>query len=146
MSKETNTVTFEVKGLGHFTAYKEEPVEPFWMDRRREIAKILGGRDELIKLERLHGQYAESKDMNDRDLATAAFLEIKRASMFVELKTVLIKTPDNFEVDSLSTEEYDKLWMALEAARGKFRSRDTGKSEADTGTSETGTRKRADTK
>jgi len=121
MAKDSNTVKFEVEGIGSFTAIKEEKVETFFLDSRKELSKMLGGRDELIKLERLYNRYADSRDNNDRDIATAAFLEIKRARMYLDMKNILKDTPEGFELDKLTIDEFDKLWMALEAARGNFR-------------------------
>lgn len=148
MSKkqDTNTVTFDVEGLGKFTAYKEEPVEAFFMDRRKELAKVVGGRDELIKIERLYNKYADSKDESDQEIATAAFIEIKRATMYVEMKRIFKETPKDFDLDKLNVTDYDKLWMALEAARGKFRFRDSGKPQGTTQTDTDGAGAEADTK
>ena len=131
MAKDSNVVKFEVDGIGTFTAIKEEKVETFFLDSRKELSKILGGRDELIKLERMYNRYADSKDTNDRDIATAAFLEIKRARMYLDMKTILKDTPEGFDLDKLSIDEFDKLWMALEAARGNFRFSDKGTGEGD---------------
>ena len=119
--KDQNIIEFEVEGLGKFKAFKEVPAKTFFFDRRNELAKLLGGRVDLVRMESTMRLYANSTDPLEKKIADDLAYEMMRANGFLEIKNLLVQVPKGFNLDSVSGEEFDKLWVALESARGTFR-------------------------
>ncbi len=120
MAESDNIVAFDVKGLGSFTAYKEAPAKMFFLDRRVEIAKILGGRIELVKLETQMRTLRDSNDPADQEMAQALGMEVLRANAVVDMKALLVSAPKGFAIGKLTPREFDDLWAAMEAALKPF--------------------------
>jgi hypothetical protein len=130
-----NIVEFEVPGVGRFKALKEPEADSFFMDRRTEIAKILGGRTELIKMEALAREYEKSTNSVEKEIFYGVQIELKRASMCIDVKTFITETPKGFSFEDTfaSADKFDALWLALETARRPFQQKISDAPEGTTG-------------
>jgi hypothetical protein len=127
---DDNVVKFSVEGLGSFEAYKEPPYKAILFQRRRALAEKLGGMIELIKIENDLRIYKDSTNENERRYADSLALELFALEGYIDLKTLICKTPEKFELDTLSEPDYGKLLLAFQKARGFFR--ETGGGEGAT--------------
>ena len=117
---EKNVVKFSVEGLGDFTAYKEAPATTYLQDKRTELAKLVGGKVELIKMETAIRVYRDSTDVYEREVADATAYELIQANHILQLKGILLRVPKDFNLSALSFIHLDELWMAYEVAIGNF--------------------------
>ncbi len=120
-----NQVEFEVKGLGKFTAFKEMPAASLFYEREKEIARFLGGFQELAKLQAIIRTHRDSADPYERNLAETAAVHLMRSEEYYTLKASLIDQPKGFSLDKLSVEQFDALTAEFAKARGFFRTGDS---------------------
>ena len=125
----SNVVTFNVEGLGDFEAYKEAPMKAILFQRRQQLAKLVGGMTELIEMECRIQKHQSSADEGDRKIADALALELMGLDGYIDMKLLIKKAPEKFDLDRLSNDEYGKLFVAFQQARGFFRNADGGKSK-----------------
>ena len=118
--RKDNITEFDVEGLGHFKICKEAPVPTFFLDRRNEAAKLLGGLSTLIGLESEAEVRGASNDPIEKEKEKSLLWEINRAFFRVDWKQLLIESPKGFSLESLSAEEFNAVWLALERARRTF--------------------------
>jgi hypothetical protein len=128
-----NMLEFSVEGIGTFKVLKEPLARTLFFDRRAELAKLLGGRTELVRIESTVQQYAGSTDPLEKRIADGLAFELFRANAFLDLKNSLVESPRGFNIDTLKTEEFDAIWNALEVARGSFRKEDGRETEGTVG-------------
>ena len=121
MQNSQNVVEFEIPGIGSFKAFKEPPVAAFFFDRRTELAKLLGGRTELAKLESIVRLWRNSTDPLEKEMAFSASLEIFRADAILVMRECVVETPKGFSLSAMSSDQFDALYAALEKARHPFR-------------------------
>jgi hypothetical protein len=117
---KNNEITFEVAGTGKFTAYKDFPQKMFFMDKRKEIAKILGGRKTLLELEATAEAYADSDDPVEKKTVEMISWEIMRASKYFDCQLLITEYPKGFSWDECSSTDFMNIWLALDGARGLF--------------------------
>ena len=122
---DSNNVEFTVEGIGDFVSYKEIPAKAFFMDRRTELAKVLGGRTELVKMEAMFSMYAKSSDPAEKEIAETILFDINRAEIYLDLKGLIIKAPKGFVIEGLTSNQMIALWEALEASRKPFQTPDS---------------------
>ena len=120
---DTNTFEFSVEGIGTFQAYKEAPLSTFLstMNNRAELAKLCGGQVELAKIEATIGQLSGSSDPMEKDIAYRLTLDMMRAKSFLEMKSLIFELPKGIFIDSLTDEQFNKVYEAFESRRGSFR-------------------------
>jgi hypothetical protein len=121
MQNSQNVVEFEIPEIGSFKAYKEPPVAAFFFDRRTELAKLLGGRTELNKLESTVRLWRNSNDPLEKEIAFSASLEIIRADGILTMRECITDVPKGFSLSTMSSDQFDLLYAALEKARHPFR-------------------------
>lgn len=119
-----SVVEFDVPGIGAFKAFKEPPIATFFFDRRTELAKLLGGRTELAKLESIVRLWRNSNDPLEKEMAFAASLEMVRADGILTIRECIMDAPKGFNLSAMSSEQFDALYAALEKARRPFRPSD----------------------
>lgn len=117
---DSNKVEFAVEGIGDFVCYKEIPAKEFFMDRRVELAKILGGRVELARMEATSAIYEGSTDPLEKEIRETINFDVNRANTYLDLKHLIIKAPKGFVLEALTPNEFLALWLALETARKPF--------------------------
>lgn len=124
---DINVVKFSVEGLGDFEVYKEAPMKAILFQRRQQLAKLVGGMTELIEMECRLRKYQTSADESERKVADALALELMGLDGYIDMKLLIKKAPDKFDLDRLSNDEYGNLFVAFQQARGFFRDADGGK-------------------
>ena len=131
MSPETTTpadniLIFEVPGLGIFRSYKELPFKMLFQQERRELAKLVGGFPILLEMEALMQQNRDNEDLNKKQLAYNIANELATAGSYVRMKNYIFDVPKGFSLDTMSDDEYLKIFAAWENARAPFRPQDRG--------------------
>jgi len=121
MQNSQNVVEFEIPGIGSFKAFKEPPVAAFFFDRRTELAKLLGGRTELAKLESIVRLWGNSNDPLEKEMAFSASLDLYRADAILTIRECITDSPKGFSLTAMSSAQFDLLYDALEKARHPFR-------------------------
>lgn len=124
-----NEVTFEVEGVGKFTAYKELPQQKFFLDYRTEVAKLLGGRASFLELEAILRALEKSDDPIDKERIVGIQFEIMRADQYVQAQMAIKTFPEGFTWEGCNSTLFGKIWLAMDGARNPFRKKDEGESK-----------------
>jgi hypothetical protein len=125
-------VDFTVDGYGTFTVLTEPPKPKMFYDERTELAKLVGGRVELLQMESMLGRYSASSDPAEKDLAERIKYELGTANILIDFKNRLVKAPDGFTLDGITRPEFDKVWLAMETALSTFRPKPASAPAVDT--------------
>jgi hypothetical protein len=156
MNNNRDTVKFELDGKEHELIEFELYAVPTIIESQRIKGEAAGftsnGFTSLVELENARDSYLEKCILRDKKgnkipgelpgtvkLDTSAgayrlyinFKElIESAYFYGKMKVLLIKAPEGFELDSLSTEEFTVLRSAFEVALESFCEKKRGKSGA----------------
>jgi sigma54-dependent transcription regulator len=129
MSKQ-NTVNFDVEGLGTFVAWVEPPAKQLFIDRRAELARLLGGRVQLVAIESEIRRLRRSDRPEDQEVVAGLLSELANMDLLIDLKAAIKQCPEGVYLDRLDYGDFMKISLALESARQPFRPADIKPADA----------------